>query len=67
MLLQSVHCVGLDCERGYLFDSSRPKVLRLTEKSLKDCGFTEFEPMEIREVMASMVPSLLVLVLRVRC
>ena len=51
LLLQSVHCIGLDCERGYLFDCSRPKVLRLTEKSLQDCGFTELEPMEIREVI----------------
>ena len=50
LLLQSVHCVGLDCEKGYLFDSSRPKVLRLTEESLQDCGFTEVEPVEIREV-----------------
>ena len=52
LLLQSVHCVGLDCERGYLFDSTRPKVLRLTEESLKDCGFTELEHAEIREVVA---------------
>ena len=51
LLLQSEHCIGLDCERGYLFDSSRPKVLYLTEESLQDCGFTKLEPVEIREVI----------------
>jgi len=51
LLLQSAHCIGLDCERGYLFDSSRPKVLYLTEASLQDCGFTKLEPVEIREVI----------------
>jgi hypothetical protein len=50
LLLQNAHCVGLDCKRGYLFDSSRPKVLRLTEESLRDCGFNKLEPVHIREV-----------------
>jgi hypothetical protein len=51
LLLQGVHCVGVECDRGWLYDSTRPKVLHLAAGSLRVCGFTDTEPVEIRQVL----------------
>jgi hypothetical protein len=54
LLLQSVHCIGVDCGRQYLYDSTRIKVLRLGAGSLQLCGFSNLEPVEIREVLGNL-------------
>lgn len=56
LLLQGVHCVGIDCEKKYLYDCSIPKVMRLSTDSLQFSGFhfvhvvTNARPIEIRQV-----------------
>ena len=63
MLLQGIHCIGLDFDEGYIFDSSRPNVLRISKARLKLCGFntTAFKKHTIMVVSGSVVAKWLTL------
>ena len=50
LLMQQVHCIAIDSNKGYIFDSSRDNVLPLSLENLYLCGFTDGE-IEIREVV----------------
>ena len=50
LLMQQVHCIAIDSNKGYIFDSSRDNVLPLSLENLHLCGFTDGE-IEIREVV----------------
>jgi hypothetical protein len=50
LILQAVHCVGVDCGKRLLYNSARPKVLRLTANALAGCGFSLQGDVDIREV-----------------
>jgi hypothetical protein len=52
LMLQGVHCVGIDCMNGYIYDPAQKnkKVLALSEAALLTCGFTDSRPLQIRRV-----------------
>jgi hypothetical protein len=39
-MLETGHCISLDCERGLIFDCARPFALRLTKANIALCGFS---------------------------
>ena len=50
LLMQQVHCIAIDSNKGHIFDSSRDNVLPLSLENLHLCGFTDGD-IEIREVV----------------
>lgn len=50
LLMQDSHCVAVDSNKGYIFDSAQDNVLPLSLENLHLCGFTDGE-IEIREVL----------------
>jgi hypothetical protein len=51
LVLQGVHCVSVDCDKGHLLDCAQKHALTLCMGSFKRCKFTDPNPSEVRQVV----------------
>ena len=49
LVVSSTHCVGVDCQRRYIFDSGEKFTLPLTIENLQHCGIHNID--EVREIL----------------
>jgi hypothetical protein len=45
LIVDTLHCVGIDCERQLIFDCALPNALRLCNEALIDCGIMKVDEM----------------------
>ena len=50
LVFDTIHCVGVDCDRGLIFDSSMPKAFRLCKDAFHHCNITK--PEDVRLIVA---------------
>ena len=50
LVFDTIHCVGVDCERRLIFDSSMPKAFRLCKDAFHHCNITK--PEDVRLIVA---------------
>ena len=51
LVMQKTHCVGIDAEKGWIYDPSLTTVLPLTLDNLHSCGFNTATHCYVREVV----------------
>ena len=49
LVFDTIHCVGVDCKRRLIFDSSMPKAFRLCKDAFHHCNITK--PEDVRRIV----------------
>ena len=47
LVFDTIHCVGVDCDKGLIFDASMSKALRLCKDALRYCDIQKGEEIRI--------------------
>ena len=53
LVIDGVHCVGVDCSRQLIFDCAKEKALPLSEESFRECQIIKID--EARQITTSIV------------